>query len=111
MFKPHQVYGIQLSVPHFGYPLWEPDPAQRYDQVSIGDIGYLNEGSFIRMFNVLLPWDHPSNQTFCQPEPYIPLELGPSGIRESRFNRGNYYSSGVTPVVLTNSRLILHENE
>ncbi|KAI0280744.1 hypothetical protein BGY98DRAFT_288521 [Russula aff. rugulosa BPL654] len=32
---------------------------------------------FIRMFNVILPWDHESNRTLGKPEPYESLDCGP----------------------------------
>ena len=50
-----------------------------YDKVSIGDVGYLHpsEGTFIRLFNVILPWDHPSNGKLGKPEYYESLDWGP----------------------------------
>jgi hypothetical protein len=47
-----------------------------YDHVSIGDVGYVRAGVFIRMFNVILPWDHESNRTLGKPEPYESLDCG-----------------------------------
>jgi hypothetical protein len=69
---PFTVYRDQLSTPSHGLALWNPSP-----NVSIGDVGYLREGTFIRMFNVTLPWNHPSNTLLIIPEPYDPLGLGP----------------------------------
>ena len=60
-----------------GLALWNPNPLKEiYDKVSIGDVGYLHEGSFIRMFNVMLPWSHDSNRTLGEPEPYQSLDCG-----------------------------------
>ena len=68
------------------------------EKVSIGDVGYVREGHLIRMFNVLLEWDDPSNYTLCEPEPYTRLDSGPFvNIRESKFYGGVYYSRYVTP--------------
>lgn len=48
---PYAVYSQHLALCH-GYALWEPDPSQLYDHVSIGDVGYVRDGLgyFIRMF-------------------------------------------------------------
>jgi hypothetical protein len=77
--RPFTVYRDQLSARSHGLALWNPDPLNLYDKVSIGDVGYLYQGVFIRMFNVMLPWDHPSNRyRFVRsPEAYDPLDGGP----------------------------------
>jgi hypothetical protein len=68
-----------------------------YEKVSIGDVGYLQEGTFIRMFNVTLPWDHPSNNFFGYPEPYDLLDCGPfTNTIEAHFDKVDYYSRFVT---------------
>jgi hypothetical protein len=43
----------------FGFHnLWNPNPPKTiYIYVSIGDVGYVRDGVFIRMFNVILPWE------------------------------------------------------
>jgi hypothetical protein len=75
---PFNVYREQLTTLSLGLALWNPNPPKRiYNNVSIGDVGYLHEGSFIRMFNVLLPWHHLSNRTLGDPEPYESLDCGP----------------------------------
>lgn len=94
---PYNVYREHLTSLFHGHALWDPDPGNLYPQVNVGDVGYVKEGSFFRMFNVLLEWDDPWNYTFCEPEPYTRLDLGHFvNIRESRFNRGDYYSRFVT---------------
>ena len=71
MDTPSNVYWDQLSALSHGIALWNPDlPNEIFNNVSIGDVGYLHEGTFIRMFNVMLPWNHPSNRTFGDPKPY-----------------------------------------
>jgi hypothetical protein len=37
---------------YHGLALWRLSPEGLYDQVAIGDIGYISEGASIRMFNV-----------------------------------------------------------
>ena len=73
-----KVYQDQLTTPSRGLALWDPNPPKEiYDKVSIGDVGYLREGCFIRMFNVMLPWSHELNRTLGEPEPYESLNCGP----------------------------------
>jgi hypothetical protein len=96
-FPPYNVYREQLTSLFHGHALWEPDPANIYAQVSVGDVGYVREGCFIRMFNVLLEWNDLSNCQLCEPEPYTRLDLGQfRNIRESRFPQGDYYSRYVS---------------
>jgi hypothetical protein len=71
------VYRDQLASLSQGIALWNPPPLKDvYDKVSIGDVGYLQDGSFVRMFNVMLPWDDPSNATLGDPEEYESLDCG-----------------------------------
>ena len=81
-----------------GLALWDPNPLKElYDKVSIGDVGYLHEGSFIRMFNVMLPWSHDSNRTLGQPEPYKSLDCGPfANTFKRQFNRVEHYTRHVS---------------
>ena len=100
---PYNVYREELTSLLHGHALWEPDPTNIYQQVSVGDVGYVREGYFYRMFNVLLEWDDPSNYTLCEPEPYTRLDMGPFvNVRDSRFSRGDYHSRYVTSSRETN---------
>jgi hypothetical protein len=95
--QPCNVYREQLSSLHHGYALWEPDPVKGlYDRVSIGDVGYVYNGFFYRMFNVTLPWDDPSNNKLGELEYYKPLDLGRFlNIHEAHFDKGDYYTPNV----------------
>ena len=95
---PFFVYRDQLSALSHGIALWNPNPPKRiYNNVSIGDVGYLKEGTFIRMFNVMLPWDHPSNRTIGNPESYESLNCGPlANIMGGDFSRVEHYSRYVS---------------
>ena len=102
---PFDVYRDQLSALSHGFALWRPSPPRDvsnhvfYNHVSIGDVGYLDQGTFIRMFNVMLPWDHPSNKKFGEPEPYQSLNSGPfANTVRSQFDRVDHYSRRVSPV-------------
>ena len=95
---PFTVYRDQLTALSHGLALWNPNPPKKiYDNVSIGDVGYMHDGTFIRMFNVTLPWDHPSNKLLGKPEPYDALDWGPfTNTIESHFDRVDHYSRSVT---------------
>jgi hypothetical protein len=97
--EPWNVYREQLSSLYHGHALWEPDPVDvLYDKVSIGDVGYMKNGFFYRMFNVILSWDDPANNRLGELEYYKPLNLGQSAnIHKAPFRKGEYYSLKVFP--------------
>jgi hypothetical protein len=73
----------QLWPLYYGFALWNPNPVQVkgvYNEVSIGDVGYVLEGCFIRMFNVTLPWDDKSNKTLGKPCRYDLLRIDSDDI-------------------------------
>ncbi|KAH9977487.1 hypothetical protein BJV77DRAFT_551285 [Russula vinacea] len=55
--QPSNVYREQLSSARCDEAMCSTNPGHG----SIGDVGYLRDGDFIRIFNVTLPWNHPSN--------------------------------------------------
>ena len=93
-----KVYQDQISTPSQGLAIWNPSPLKEtYDKVSIGDVGYLQEGSFIRIFNVILPWSHQSNRTFGEQEPYESLDCGPfPNTLKRQFDRVKHCSRHVS---------------
>jgi hypothetical protein len=94
---PFNVYQDQLTSLFHGIPLWNPPPKHFYNNVSIGDVGFLQEGTFIRMFNVMLPWEDPSNQKFGNLEIYESLDCGPlANTIEAQFDRVDHYSRYVS---------------
>jgi hypothetical protein len=105
--EPYHVYREQLTSKYHGLALWNPNPVEGlYDcgNVSIGDVGYLCDGDFIRMFNVTLPWDHSSNRKLGRPEEYDPLELEKDddddfvNVRGSENFQAEYHTRYVTKV-------------
>ena len=93
------VYQEHLSSKFHGIALWHPNPVNRlYDQVSIGDVGSIGEGYFIRMFKTL-PWDDPSNSKLGKPEEYKPLDQGQFvNVRDSEFYGAEYHTPHVAKV-------------
>ncbi|KAF8263073.1 hypothetical protein EI94DRAFT_626048 [Lactarius quietus] len=65
---------IAIAHPAFGHALWEPDPGE-FPAVEVGDVGFVRDGKFHRLFNALLPADHPSNESRGVPEHHEPLKL------------------------------------
>ena len=98
--QPYDVYRERLSSLYHGHALWEPGPVEDlYEKVSIGDVGYVYNGSFHRIFNVTLPWGDPSNQKFgaSKPENYEPMKKEVfKQTSKSRLAKGDYYSPKVT---------------
>jgi hypothetical protein len=94
---PFLIYREHTTSLYRGSALWEPDPGGLYQQVSIGDVGFICNGYFVRMFNALLEWNDPSNCTLFTPEPYSRLDLGPFvNVGRSGFPKGDYCSHYVT---------------
>lgn len=96
---PSNIYWDQLSALSHGIALWNPNsPKTTYNNVSIGDVGYVHDGTFIRMFNVTLPWDDPSNRTLGNPDPYEHVHvhyISPVNTQERRFHSVEHYSRSV----------------
>lgn len=70
-----EVYAEQLLSKAHGLPLWIPEPS-KFGEVLIGDVGYVYDGSFYRLFNVTFPQDHPVNSGGV-PEDFKVLEYDP----------------------------------
>jgi hypothetical protein len=66
---------LATKYPAYGHALWEPSPGVLYPPVEIGDVGFIRQGKFHRLFNALLPADHPSHQNFGVPEHHEALQL------------------------------------
>ena len=79
-------YRVQLgkAYPSLGHALWEPGPRElgpsgQYPLVGVGDVGFIREGRFKRLFNVLLPADHPfHDERHGVPDNYEQLQLHPT---------------------------------
>ena len=97
--NPFNIYREQLWPLYYGFALWNPNPVQFkgvYNEVSIGDVGYVLEGCFIRMFNVTLFWGDKSNKTLGEPYRYKLLRLDDLAIRAETFDKVDYYSRRVS---------------
>lgn len=64
-----RIYAQQLFRLGQGYPLWQPEPAEGIE-VEIGDVGFLDRGGFVRMFNALRDPQDPLNATLGTPHDF-----------------------------------------
>ena len=93
IFRHHLV----VKYPAYGHALWDPDPGNLYPAAEVGDVGYISRGKFRRLFNVLLPANHPSHRKFRVPEYHETLVLNiEDHIEISRLSPHNFCSAGVT---------------
>jgi hypothetical protein len=93
----YDIYREELGIkyPAYGHALWEPSPGGRYTSVEIGDVGFIRQGYFHRLFNILLPEDHPSHQDGV-PQHHEPLVLRmASPINTGTLQPNNLRSNGV----------------
>ena len=88
---------LAVKLPAYGYALWEPDPGNLYPAaVEVGDVGYICQGRFRRLFNVFLSADHPSHRNYGVPEYHEQLTLNMENhIETSRLSPHNFCSAGV----------------
>ena len=103
--QPFNIYREELSSLYHGLALWDPKPVENLHKqpghISIGDVGYLDNGAFMRMFNVTVPWDDSSNSLFEEPEEYKhikPRYSTGSNVRENEIREGDYYTPRVSKV-------------
>ncbi|KAN0135134.1 hypothetical protein V8E53_007025 [Lactarius tabidus] len=55
-------HSLAIKYPAYGHALWEPNTGGRYPAVAVGDVGFIREGQFHRLFNVLLSPADPSHR-------------------------------------------------
>lgn len=68
---PSDIYVRRLFKLGLGYPLWQAEASQ--DEVEIGDVGYLRQGRFYRLFNATKGWGDPPQL----PSAFEPYKVGP----------------------------------
>ena len=59
----YDIFREQLAIkyPEYGRALWEPSPSNPDSPVKIGDVGFICNGRFIRLFNALRSAEDQSN--------------------------------------------------
>ena len=81
--KISEIFASELVHLRYGHPLWHPEPT-KFGEVQIGDVGYIDDGAFYRLFNATLPGDDPTNKGGV-PEDFVPLRL-PTELRHIQHN-------------------------
>ncbi|KAI9456870.1 hypothetical protein BJY52DRAFT_536609 [Lactarius psammicola] len=92
---------LSIKFPAYGHALWDPDPGNLYPAVEVGDVGYICEGKFHRLFNALLPAEDESHVDFGVPEGHEQLTLNiKKHINICKLSPNNFCSAKVssTPV-------------
>ena len=93
----YDVYHEELGTKYraYGHALWETSPGGHYTSVEIGDVCFIRRGYFRRLFNILLPEDHPSHHDGV-PQHHEPLVLRtPSTRITGTLQPNNPRSNGV----------------
>ncbi|KAG6825586.1 hypothetical protein H0H93_000508, partial [Arthromyces matolae] len=72
------LYFTQLTKLRLGFPLHQYSYASHNNVpiiMEIGDVGYLYDGTYRRLFNITKPPDHPFNQTYGVPDGFEQFNL------------------------------------
>ena len=86
---------LATTYPRYGHALWNPRPTRSDRPVEVGDVGFIRWGTFLRLFNALLPADDTSHE-FGLPEGYKPLVPSlPNHINRGPFSCGHYCSDEI----------------
>jgi len=96
----YDIFRGQLATkyPLHGYALWEPSPLRLYSAVEVGDVGFIREGRFYRLFNALLSTDHPSHKSGVPEYHEALIPKLSDHITRGTLSPGHYYSVGIDMV-------------
>lgn len=61
MLAPWDIYAQKLLHLGHGHPLWGPEPSDRFGEIRLGDVGYLEQGRFCFLFNTMKEGNDPIN--------------------------------------------------
>ncbi|KAG6907761.1 hypothetical protein DXG01_007515 [Tephrocybe rancida] len=90
----HDIYAEQLSELRRGFPLYYPEPASDDGPMQIGDVRFLRQGAFHRLFNVSRSREDPA-QRFGVPEGFERLDLGVIRSYDAALEPGPLHSKTV----------------
>jgi hypothetical protein len=91
--SPSEHYTRLLLGKCYGYPLWDPQPTEnnisyKKDGVRIGDVGFLDQGSFNYLFNICASRADPINSFLRKPivrdHPFVPVPIDDDDVRHRR---------------------------
>ena len=72
--KHTEIYASELVRLRYGHPLWRPEPSADCGEVKIGDVGYIRDGAFHRLFNATSEKNGPINKGKV-PDGFVPLRV------------------------------------
>ena len=101
----YDIFREQLSIKYssYGHALWEPNPGEPNSPVNVGDVGFIRNGQFHRLFNALLSGED---------QPDVPAhyeQLVPrfsKHIRKSTLSSNHYCSEGIDVELESNVQAI-----
>ena len=107
------IYAEQLRMHGHGEPLWQPEPRPEDGEVLIGDVGFIEDGRFYRLFNARFPADHPINVDGV-PDGFVPLEYNERALlqrNENYLGPTPLYSKSVSTnkIVLGGEAYVVHK--
>ena len=75
----HDLYADQLYPCGYGFALRKPEPTPKRGEVEIGDVGFMQQGQFFRLFNILPgihlpPLPDGGGELFGHPPGFVPFE-------------------------------------
>ena len=73
------VYAEQLISRRHGLPLWQPEPT-KFGEVLIGDVGFVQNGCFYRLFNATKLACDPINAQCGVPRDFVPLRYNETAL-------------------------------
>jgi len=71
--EPYEIYAELLKHLGRGHPLFEPSRPPDDFEVELGDVGYLKNGAFHRLFNPMLLSNDPRNRKYGVPDEFAPM--------------------------------------
>lgn len=95
--SPYTAYSSSMSSLGLGYALWCPEP-HNTGELQVGDVGYIRDGAFIRLFNINS--SRPEHQVTSWPIPFevadpLPADTFQLDCRKALLTPGHYCSHGV----------------
>ena len=117
--KISEIYASQLVHLGYGHPLWYPEP-DLVGEIKIGDVGYIDDGKFIRLFNACRTERDGINTKRGVPGGFVPLKfpdeqilkqdnivnpgkpLRSDSVQEAKFNAGAGVSMCVQHLSMVN---------
>lgn len=92
---PSKTYREVMYDAGLGLALYEPEP-KNYDHIRVGDVGFVKQGAFTRLFNACFEADDPANKNSSLPEPYKSISPAFRGVSaHSHLDPGPYMSYAV----------------